>query len=99
MVPLNRAPSTITTMPALRLPSTTEEALSSHGGGYETRLTSYSNLEPTAGRQMVEAALELAGRMKPGRLPEPPQAPSFKSGEDGIGSGAWSYGNVPPELS
>jgi len=77
----------------------TEEALSSHGGGYETRLTSYSNLEPTAGRQMVEAALELARRMKPGRLPEPPQAPSFKSGEDGIGSGAWSYGNVPPELS
>jgi neutral ceramidase len=77
----------------------TEEALSSHGGGYETRLTSYSNLGPTAGRQMVEAALELAGRMKPGRLPEAPRAPSFKSGEDGTGSGEWSYGNVPPELS
>jgi neutral ceramidase len=77
----------------------TEEALSSHGGGYETRLTSYSNLGPTAGRQMVEAALELAGRMKPGKLPEAPRAPSFKSGEDGRGSGEWSYGNVPPELS
>jgi hypothetical protein len=77
----------------------TGEALSSNGGGYETRLTSYSNLEPAAGRQMVEAALELAGRMKPGKLPEPPHAAPFKSGENGIGSGAWSYGNVPPELS
>ena len=77
----------------------TEEALSSHGGGYETRLTSYSNLGPTAGRQMVEAVLELAGQMKPGRLPEAPSAPSFKAGEDGRGSGEWSYGNVPPEMS
>ena len=77
----------------------TEEALGSHGGGYETRLTSYSNLEPTAGRQMVEAALELAGGMKPGKMPEPPKAPPFQSGEGGIGSGPWSYGNVPPELS
>lgn len=77
----------------------TEEALSPHGGGYETRLTSYSNLEPAAGKQMVEAALELAGQMKPEKPPEPPQAAPFKAGENGIGSGAWSYGNVPPELS
>ncbi len=70
----------------------TEEAFGEHGGGYETRLTSYSNLEPTAGRQMVEAALELAGRMTPGKVPTPPPAPPFR------GQG-WSYGNVPPELN
>jgi hypothetical protein len=69
----------------------TEEAFGEHGGGYETRLTSYSNLEPTAGRQMVTAALELAGRMTPGEIPAPPPAPTF-SGE------GWSYGSVPPEL-
>jgi hypothetical protein len=69
----------------------TEEALGEHGGGYETRLTSYSNLEPAAGRKMVEAALELARQMSPGEVPTPPPAPPFSG--DG-----WSYGNVPPEL-
>jgi hypothetical protein len=67
----------------------TEEAFGPHGGGYETRLTSYSNLETTAGNKMLAAALELAGQMKPGTLPAPPKAPPFKS--------PWSYGNVPPE--
>jgi len=69
----------------------TEEAFGPHGGGYETRLTSYSNLEITAGRQMVQAALELAGQLTPGAVPEPPKAPPFKA--------PWSYGNVPPEIS
>ena len=68
----------------------TEEALGPRGGGYETRLTAYSNLEPAAGRKMVEAGLELAARMRPGAMPEPPKAPTFR--EPG------SYGNVPPEL-
>ena len=68
----------------------TEEAFSEHGGGYETRLTSYSNLEITAGRQMVQTGLELAGRMTPGKVPERRPAPPFTE--------AWSYGNVPPEL-
>jgi len=69
----------------------TEEALGEQGGGYETRLSSYSNLEPTAGRQMVEAGLELAGKMTPGEIPTRPPAPPFS------GAG-WSYGSVPPEL-
>jgi hypothetical protein len=69
----------------------TEEALGEHGGGYETRLTSYSNLEPTAGRKMMEAGLELAGQMTPGKVPTPPPAPAF-------GGQGWSYGSVPPEV-
>ncbi|HEV8334921.1 MAG TPA: hypothetical protein VGR67_00705 [Candidatus Polarisedimenticolia bacterium] len=68
----------------------TEEALGPGGGGYETRLTSYSNLEPTAGRAMLEAGLELSGRLTPGKTPLPPPAPPFKA--------PWSYGNVPPEV-
>jgi hypothetical protein len=68
----------------------TEEALGPRGGGYETRLTGYSNLEPTAGTKMVQKALELAGKMKPGEAPSRPKAPPF--------SQPWNYGNVPPEL-
>ena len=70
----------------------TGEALGEHGGGYETRLTSYSNLEVTAGRQMADAALELAGQLEPGEAPQPPPAPPF-------GGKAWSYGDVPPEVN
>ena len=68
----------------------TEEALGPRGGGYETRLTSYSNLEPTAGRQMLEATLALAKQMTPGKTFEPAKAPPFQA--------PWSYGNVAPEL-
>jgi hypothetical protein len=81
----------------------TEEALGPHGGGYETRLTSYSNLEVSAGRQMVEAGLELAGQITPGEVPTPPKAPPFitgsATGAKGIGTHAWSYGDVPPQLN
>ena len=69
----------------------TEEALGEHGGGYETRLTAYSNLEPTAGTTMVKVALEQARAMTPGKIPTPLPAPAFSG--DG-----WGYGNVPPEL-
>lgn len=67
----------------------TEEALGPHGGGYETRLTGYTNLEPTAGTQMVRVALELARQMKPGAEPKPRRAPQGKP---------WNYGDLPPEL-
>ena len=67
----------------------TEKALGEHGGGYETRLTSYTNVVPEAGRLMNEAALDLARGMKPGSAPRLPPAPPFR--------GPWSYGSVPPE--
>ncbi len=69
----------------------TEEALSPQGGGYETRLTAYSNLEPTAGRQMAEALIGLAAGLQPGAVPSPPPLPKFQGQP-------WSYGRVPPEL-
>jgi neutral ceramidase len=68
----------------------TEDAFGPHGGGYETRLTSYSNLEITAGTQMRDAGIDLARQLKPGSVPEPLRRPSFKGGP-------WSYGNVMPE--
>jgi neutral ceramidase len=67
----------------------TGEALSSSGGGYETRLTSYSNLEIAAGNRLVEAGVQLARRMHPGKLPTRPLAKPYKA--------PWTYGNVPPE--
>jgi len=69
----------------------TEEAFGPHGGGYETRLTSYSNLDITAGRQFRDAGLDLAKQMTPGKLPAIPLAPPFKGG-------GWLYGNEPPQL-
>ena len=77
----------------------TEEALGPGGGGYETRLTSYSNLEPAAGRRMVEAALELARSLTPGQIPTPSKVAPFRSFPGGIGPAPWDYGNVPPELA
>ncbi len=69
----------------------TEEALSPTGGGYETRLTSYSNLIPKAGTMMRDKGIELAAKMKADPEPEGKKLAPFK------GTG-WKYGNVPPEV-
>jgi hypothetical protein len=68
----------------------TEDAFGEHGGGYETRLTAYTNLDITAGRQMVKAAVELAKNMTPGKIPVPPPHPPY--------SAPWSYGSVAPQI-
>jgi hypothetical protein len=68
----------------------TEDAFGADGGGYETRLTSYSNLEITAGTQMRDTGIALARQLEPGTVPEPLGRPIFKGQP-------WSYGNVPPE--
>ena len=68
----------------------TLEAFGEHGGGYETRLTSYSNLVITAGDQIRDTLLGMAREFKPAPLPErTPHAP-WKAGPNGFGS-------VPPQ--
>jgi neutral ceramidase len=69
----------------------TEEALGPRGGGYETRLTFYSNLEPTAGTKIMQAGIALAKQLIPGELPTRAKVGPWKGG-------AWSYGSVPPEI-
>jgi neutral ceramidase len=67
----------------------TADAFGPAGGGYETRLTSYSNLEVAAGAKLRDAGLALAKGMTPGAVPTPAKAPPF------AGKG-WTYGTVPP---
>ncbi|MCA9016889.1 MAG: hypothetical protein KDA77_16265 [Planctomycetaceae bacterium] len=69
----------------------TKEAFDKNGGGYETRLTGYSNLIITAGPQMVDAAVELSKQLTPDQLPERPAAPAFKNDP-------WTYGSLGPQL-
>jgi hypothetical protein len=68
----------------------TEDAFGPSGGGYETRLTSYSNLEITAGNKMRDAGIELAKQLTPGAVPMPGRPVPF-AGK------AWPYGDVKPE--
>ncbi|MCC9600908.1 hypothetical protein LOC67_10045 [Stieleria sp. JC731] len=68
----------------------TPQAFGQHGGGYETRLTSYSNLEINAGTKLVEAAVQFAKELQPQAMPTRPPAATF-SGQ------GWTYGSVPPE--
>jgi neutral ceramidase len=68
----------------------TEEAFGPNGGGYETRLTYYSNLEVTAGTQMADAGIELSKQMTPDKMPEPAKASPFTR--------PWTYGAVPPQV-
>ena len=68
----------------------TTEAMGPGGGGYETRLTSYSNLVPEAGDLIRDAGIALTKELSPGAVSLGKSAPEFKGG--------WNYGDVPPEL-
>ncbi|HNS31652.1 MAG TPA: hypothetical protein PKN36_01595 [bacterium] len=67
-----------------------EKAFTPQGGGYETVLTRFSNLEITAGRQIANGCISLAKEFKPGKIPELPRI------KDPIP--AWDYGMLGPEL-
>jgi len=69
----------------------TKEAFDKNGGGYETRLTGYSNLIITAGPQMVDAAIELSKQLTPDKVPQRAAAPVFKNDP-------WAYGSLPPQV-
>ena len=68
----------------------TAESFGPSGGGYETRLTSYSNLEINAGDALRDAGIALVRQLKPGEVPERPRHPPF-SGKP------WTYGDARPE--
>jgi len=65
-------------------------AFAPDGGGYETVLCSYSNLEVAAADRIAEASLALAGTLTPGHEPPPPQVDAPQS--------PWSYGVLGPDL-
>lgn len=67
-----------------------EESFNPSGGGYETILTSYSNLEPSAGRGIVETSLKIADIFKPCVVPGSKQI--------SVSSPPWSYGILGPDL-
>jgi len=69
----------------------TLEAFGAHGGGYETRLSSYSNLDITAGNTFAETAIHLTKQFKPGSVPEAPAIPKFTGA-------VWRYGDNPPQI-
>jgi neutral ceramidase len=66
------------------------DAFGPQGGGYETRLTSYSNLDINAGDRMRDAGIELARQLKPGPAIEPPRRPEAPGKP-------WPYGINRPE--
>ncbi len=67
-----------------------EKAFTPGGGGYETVLTRYSNLEITAGRQIADGCIQLAKEFKPGNIPERPKIESPIP--------QWDYGTLGPDL-
>lgn len=61
------------------------------GGGYETLLNSYANMEAGAEQTIREASIRLAQSLTPSGAPQPAQIKGRHT--------EWSYGNMPPELT
>jgi neutral ceramidase len=79
----------------------TEDDFGPHGGGYESQLTSYSNLAITASSQIVKHTSELMSSLHPGPVPAPKKHLPFTRTPLNPGSLSphpWSYGDVPPEV-
>ena len=60
------------------------------GGGYESRLTSYSCLEPAAADKIIAKVNAMIAQWTPDSVPVGPQAPPQTK--------IWDYGNTLPEL-
>lgn len=67
----------------------TMDAFGEHGGGYEQRLSSYTNLVPDAGPRMVRESIRLIQSLKPTEVKGRPAGTAFKA--------AWDYGNIAPD--
>jgi neutral ceramidase len=64
-------------------------AFGEHGGGYEQRLSSYTNLVPDAGPRMVRESIRLVKALSPSPLSKRKPGAPFTA--------AWDYGNVAPD--
>ncbi|MBT3380990.1 MAG: hypothetical protein HN742_21840 [Lentisphaerae bacterium] len=67
-----------------------DEAFEKTGGGYETALTTYSNLVTDAGQQIVDASVALAKELAPGAEAQRPTVPPVTA--------VWGYGASGPDL-
>jgi len=66
------------------------EAFAADGGGYETVLNTYSNLEIGAEERIVTAGIALARGLTPGGVPAPAQVDRPQE--------PWSYGVLGPDV-
>lgn len=69
----------------------TPESFDASGGGYETLITSYSNLEIKAGKKITDACIRLSKNVKHETIADP------YANQEPV-TNIWSYGNFPPEL-
>jgi hypothetical protein len=69
----------------------TTESFNETGGGYETALTSYSNMEVQAGEKICLASVALAKQFMPEKVSEKAKSKSWKT--------PWEYGVLGPDIN